>query len=125
MGNSLIAVIDDDALVRAATTSLLRSMGYDCCDFASADAFLSDRDCRYDCVVSDIQMPGMSGIELAHVLKSLTPRPPVILITAYPDARAIAAKTSGVASALLEKPLDGDLFLAAVQSAIKSGSIEG
>ena len=69
MGNRLIAVVDDDPLVRSATTSLLRSFGYDCCGFNSAEEFLRGDRRDYDCVVSDIQMPGMSGVELAHLLK--------------------------------------------------------
>lgn len=118
MGNSTIAVVDDDPLVRSATTSLLRSFGYDCCDFSSAEEFLKDEKCGYACVVSDIQMTGMSGVELAHLLHKQATPPPVILITAYPEARAANAKSSGVVLDLLEKPLDGDALLNAVRSAI-------
>ena len=118
MGNSLIAVVDDDPLVRAATTSLLRSLGYDCCGFSSAEDFILGMDRAYDCVVSDIQMSGMSGVELAHHLHATDNAPPVILITAYPEARAFAARDTGIVVDLLEKPLDGDALLAAVQKGL-------
>ena len=118
MERSLIAIVDDDDLVRSATVSLLRSMDYECCAFASADDFLRDTDCRYQCVVSDIQMPGMSGIELARLLASRVPPPPVILITAYADAAALAARASGLIVDMIEKPLDSHAFLAALQAAL-------
>ncbi|WBO21800.1 response regulator transcription factor [Sphingomonas abietis] len=124
MGNRLIAVVDDDPLVRSATTSLLRSFGYDCCAFSSAEEFLQDEECDYACVVSDIQMSGMSGVELAHLLHKQAPPPPVILITAYPEARAAHAKSSGVVLDLLEKPLDGDALLGAVRAAIGDPDVE-
>lgn len=118
MGNRLIAVVDDDPLVRAATTSLLRSFGYDCCDFSSAEEFLRDDQCDYDCVVSDIQMTGMSGVELAHLLHKQEVRAPVILITAFPETPAAKAKSTGIVVDLLEKPLDGDALLGAIRTAI-------
>lgn len=117
MGNSLVAVVDDDPLVRSATTSLLRSFGYDCCAFGSAEEFLKNDECDYDCVVSDIQMPGMSGVDLAHLLHGQPTPPPIILITAYPETRAVNAKKSGIVVDLLEKPLDGDALLDAVRIA--------
>jgi len=118
LGNRLIAVVDDDPLVRSATMSLLRSFGYDCCDFSSAEEFLRDDECDYGCVVSDIQMTGMSGVELAHLLHKQTTPPPVILITAYPEAPAAKAKSTGIVVGLLEKPLDGDALLGAVRIAL-------
>lgn len=118
MGNRLIAVVDDDPLVRSATTSLLRSFGYDCCDFSSAEEFLCAGGCDYGCVVSDIQMTGMSGVELAHLLHRRATPPPVILITAYPEAPATKAKSTGIVIELLEKPLDGDTLLGAVRAAL-------
>lgn len=118
MSRSLIAVVDDDELVRSATVSLLRSMDYDCCDFASAEEFLLDQECEYRCVVSDIQMPGISGLELAHRLALRQPRPPVILITAFPDAHAFSARDSGLVAAMIEKPLDSDALLAVIEKAL-------
>jgi len=118
LSNRLIAVIDDDPLVRSATTSLLRSFGYDCCGFNSAEEFLRGDRGGYDCVVSDIQMPGMSGVELAHLLHKQATPPPVILITAYPEAPAAKAKSTGIVVDLLEKPLDGGALLDAVRIAI-------
>lgn len=118
MGNGMIAVVDDDDLVRAAIASLLRSVNHDCLAFATAEAFLRDDDGRFDCVVSDLQMPGMSGLELASHLALRDQPPPVVLITAFPDARALAAKASGLIIDLIEKPLDDEIFLAAVRKAL-------
>ncbi|MDE1918691.1 MAG: response regulator [Sphingomonadales bacterium] len=118
MGKSLIAVVDDDALVRSATVSLLRSMDHDCCAFATAEAFLSETQRKFHCVVSDMEMPGMSGLELARHLATRDHPPPVVLITAYPDARALAARASGLVVDMIEKPLDSEAFLAAVESAL-------
>jgi FixJ family two-component response regulator len=118
LGDRLIAVVDDDPLVRSATTSLLRSFGYDCHAFGSAEEYLRDTGFAYDCVVSDIQMSGMSGVELANLLHKQSMAPPIILITAYPEARAANAKNAGVVVDLLEKPLDGQALLGAVRMAI-------
>ncbi|RYD22929.1 MAG: response regulator, partial [Lysobacteraceae bacterium] len=72
----------------------------------------------FDCVVSDIQMSGMSGVELANLLHKQSTAPPIILITAYPESRAANAKNAGVVMELLEKPLDGQALLGAVRMAI-------
>lgn len=118
MGDSLIAVVDDDSLVRAATSSLLRSLDYDCATFASAEAFLAADPTTFGCLLSDIQMPGMSGIALAQAVHAGFPNLPVILMTAYPNERAASLRSFGLVSALLEKPLNGDAVVTAVRSAI-------
>lgn len=63
-------------------------------------------------------MPGMSGIELAHLLHARAQRIPVVLMTAYPDAPAYAAKENGIVIDLLEKPLDGDRLDAVIREAL-------
>lgn len=121
MGKGLIALVDDDALVRSAMVSLLRSTDYECDAFASAEDFLRAPDCPCQCVVSDVQMPGLSGMDLARQLALRPFPPPVILVTAYPDAAVRAAKASGLVRDVVEKPLDGARFLAAVALAVRDG----
>ena len=91
-----IAVVDDDESVRLALTALLRSLGYDVHGYASAEALLADNPLsRFACIVTDIQMPSMSGIELKERLTEVKYLRPVIMITARhePDLerRALAS----------------------------------
>lgn len=114
----MIAVIDDEPLVRSATSSLLRSLGYDCRTFGSADDFLQDESSGFACIVSDIQMPGTSGLALAETLRARPRRVPVILMTAFPSARSEMLRASGAICAVVLKPLDGDLLDAHVREAL-------
>ncbi|SFJ24625.1 Response regulator receiver domain-containing protein [Sphingomonas sp. NFR04] len=118
MPDSLVAVVDDDALVRDAAASLIRSFGYRTAIYASADAYLDAGDDAADCVLTDLQMPGRSGLELRQTLRARGSTVPVILMTAYPtpDLRARAASLDLVA--LLDKPVDPDLLSGALERAI-------
>src|ERR1700745_1069958 len=94
-----ISVIDDDASVRAAADNLLSSHGYLVRTFASAEEFLQSphlHDCR--CVVADVQMPGMSGLELLTYLRARGYLAPVIFITAFPEesVRASALQAGAI-----------------------------
>ena len=81
----LVAIIDDDASVRATTDSLLRSLGYVVHTFASSEEFLrSNRLDDLSCVISDVQMPGMSGVDLQAHLLTQGYRVPFIFFTAFP-----------------------------------------
>ena len=83
---SLIAIVDDDEHVCQATKSLLRSLGYRVVTFAAAEEFLkSDQLQETSCLITDVQMPGMSGIELQAHLKAEAHRIPVIVMTAFPN----------------------------------------
>lgn len=113
-----IAIVDDEPMVRAATSSLLRSLGFECRIFACAEELLAGRLDALGCVLSDIQMPGMSGVALAHRLQEQAPSLPVILMSAYPNGAAIAMRTDGRIAALLDKPLDGDILRLAIEGAI-------
>ena len=76
---ALVAVVDDDAAVRVAISSLLRSAGYRCATFNSGEGFLaSDRASEIDCILLDIRMPGMSGIDLHLALTRMMHPAPVI-----------------------------------------------
>lgn len=117
MQNSLVAVVDDDALVRDAAANLIRSLGYRTAIYASADAYLAAGTDDIACVVTDFQMPGRSGLELRQCLRERGSAVPVILMTAYPteDLRARAAGLDLIA--LLDKPVDPDLLLGALERA--------
>ena len=94
---SVISVVDDDASVRAATSKFLRSHGYTVQAFSSAEHFLhSGRLHDTSCVIADLQMPGMNGLELLATMRAQGHGAPFIFITAFPDestrARALKAE---------------------------------
>ena len=114
----LIAVIDDDSFVRRALARFLASSGLDVATFPSAIAFLESPHVRPMCLVTDIQMPGMSGLELKQQLANSARDLPVIFITAHDDPRNRAlARTLGAAG-YFEKPFDGAALLEAILKAI-------
>ena len=101
----VVSIVDDDRAVRSALASLVRSLGLDAHLFASAEAFLASGEASVTaCLVSDIRMPGMSGVELQEQLIADGVNPPTIFITAYATP-AVAAKTAtNGALVLLPKP---------------------
>ena len=116
----LVAIIDDDASVRVTTDSLVRSLGYIVSTFASAEEFLqSNRLDELSCVIADVQMPGMSGVELQAHLLSQGYRVPFIFFTAFPDERIRAQALKAGAICYLTKPFDGDSLIQGLQAALK------
>ena len=117
---SLIAVVDDDESCRQALAESLRSLGYEAREFASAEEFISgDHGGSCDCVITDIHMPGMSGLELGRLLASRESPVPVIMITAL---RAPGLETKATASGsvcLLKKPFESDALVGCLQRALK------
>ena len=97
----VIAIVDDNDPFRHATASFIRSLGYAVLQFASAEAFLkSNRLDDTDCLISDVQMPGMNGIELQGKLIAQGYHFPIIFVTAFPEMKARAqALASGDADA--------------------------
>lgn len=115
----LIAVVDDDASAREALVDLVRAMGFMAVGFVSASAFLgSDQLTRVRCLIADMRMAGMGGLELCRHLAA-TGRPlPAILVTAYPDdATRLLATEIGV-GCYLTKPCNPDELLRALHSAL-------
>jgi FixJ family two-component response regulator len=115
----VISIIDDDPSVRTATARLLRSMGFSVYAFASAQEFLSSPQLHEtSCVIADVQMPGMSGIELQEYLIAHDHGMPVIFITAFPheSVRERAMKSGAVC--FLSKPFDEPQLLECVQRAL-------
>jgi FixJ family two-component response regulator len=82
----MISIVDDDASVREATKGLLRSLGYGAAAYASAEDFLqSNQNNDTSCLISDVQMPGLSGVELQSLLIARGHRTPMIFVTACPE----------------------------------------
>src|ERR1700688_1415251 len=116
----LVAIIDDDASVRATTDSLVRSLGYSVNKFASAEEFLrSNRLDDLSCVIADVQMPGMSGVELQTHLLTQGYRLPFIFFTAFPDERIRAQALRAGAICYLTKPFDEDSLIQGLQAVLK------
>ena len=119
---SLICVVDDDLLVRESTTRLLRSCGFEVREFASPEEVLnSDGLSKTGCLILDMRMPHMTGLELQLQLQSMSLDLPVIFITAYedPDLRAQALEAGAIA--FLYKPFDEQDLLYAINVALKRG----
>ncbi len=116
---STIAVIDDDASVRAAADNLLSSHGYQVHTFASADDFLqsSHRD-ESSCVVADVQMPAMSGLELLTHMRGRGNDAPFIFITAFPDESVRARALKAGAACFLAKPFAGPVLINCIETAL-------
>lgn len=116
----LIAIVDDDKSLLAALVRLVRSFGYNARGFPSAEAFIeSDAVASCACVVTDIQMPGMSGLDLAGLLAKQQPHLPVIAITARAEQGIEdSAVASGVAC-FLRKPVDSDRFVECLERALE------
>ncbi|CAB3752212.1 response regulator transcription factor [Paraburkholderia solisilvae] len=117
-----VSIVDDDESVRLATASLIRSLGWSAQVYASADAFLRSNACvSTACVVCDIQMPGMTGLEMQAQLIANGMRLPIIFVTAFPsDATRRRASENG-ARYFLHKPIDAAEFTRCLQSILGSG----
>ena len=117
----MISVVDDNISVRKSLDRLIRSAGLEVCVFATAEDFLSSPQARKtDCLILDVQLPGMSGTELLHHLNLHKFNLPVIFITAHKsDEAALSGAASDWTVAYLIKPFSGDELLDAVNAALK------
>ena len=115
----VIAIVDDDESFRRATMSFIRSLGYAVLQFASAEAFLkSDHLHDADCVISDVQMPGMNGLELQNKLIVRRPRLPIIFVTAFSEMRVRAQALSAGAIGFLAKPFSDEELITCLNAAL-------
>ena len=115
----LIAIVDDDESVREAIESLLKSFGFKAEVFASAEEFLnSDHLAEAQCLILDVRMPGMSGLELQRKLAAAGSRIPIVFITAHGDEETQAQALGAGALAFLRKPFSEEALLSAVQTAL-------
>ena len=115
----LISVVDDDEPFREAMTSLMKSLGFEVAAFSSAEAFLaSPRLEGTSCLIADVHMPSMTGIDLHQRLLANGRTIPVILITAYPDDNVRARALAAGVICYLSKTFDDDALLGFVRSAL-------
>lgn len=117
----VISVVDDDVSVRKSLDRLIRSVRMDVKVFASAEEFLnSEHPCEADCLILDVRLPGMSGVELHRHLLAQKCNVPVIFITAHgSDDHARAEAASEWTVAYFIKPFSGDELLDAINTALE------
>ena len=117
--NPLISIVDDDESVRAAMKGLLSSLGYATDTFASAEEFIASPQSRCTaCLILDINLPGMSGLELHRYLRASCVVIPTILITSYPDDAVRSSVLSAGAIGYLPKPFHKADLLDCIRSAL-------
>jgi FixJ family two-component response regulator len=116
----LVFIVDDDVSVQRALTDLMESAGFSARSFGSAEEFLKwDQPSQAACLVLDIRMPGMSGLELQEKLNLERSSLPIIFITAHSDAKMkLQAMTAGAVE-FLSKPFDDEVLLGKVRAALK------
>jgi FixJ family two-component response regulator len=116
----LISIVDDDPSVREGLSRLLSSVGFAVKTFASAEEYLSsDQPGRADCLLLDVRMPGMSGIELEHQLIANHFEIPVVFITAHEEETARAQVLDCQARTVLVKPFSEEALLNAINNVFK------
>src|SRR5262245_65870780 len=117
----VIAIVDDDALIRETLMDLLDSAGYTSVAFSSAEGFLkSKRLAGFACLITDMRMPDTTGIELHQKLVAAGHAIPTILITAYPDETVRARAARAGIRCYLPKPVTSDALLACVDEALEA-----
>jgi FixJ family two-component response regulator len=118
---NMVAVVDDDDLMRIAVEGLLKSAGLASQTFASAEDFLkSGQQHQVGCLVADIRMPGMTGLELQAKLNTEHCRIPTIFITAHGDEKMRMQALRAGAVEFLAKPFDDEALLESVRAALES-----
>jgi FixJ family two-component response regulator len=117
---AVISIIDDDSLVRESTADLITSLGHKARTFASGKQFLAFSRLREtSCVITDLEMPGLDGLELQSRLLAEGYRMPIIFITAYPKDAAKSRALDAGAVAFLSKPFREDCLISALEIALK------
>jgi FixJ family two-component response regulator len=117
--SALVAIIDDDEALRSSLVDLMHSTGYRAEPFASAETFLASSNLlNVECVIADVHLPGMSGLNLARKLQEQGDMTPVILITALTDRRLDDEATLAGAQCLLRKPFETRVLLDCVERSL-------
>lgn len=117
----LVVIVDDDELVRESLNGLMKEAGFPALTFASAEEFLNSGKQEYTaCLIADIRMPGMSGLDLQSRLNRDNLRIPIIFITAQGDEKMRMQALRAGAVEFLAKPFDDDVLLDSVRAALSS-----
>jgi FixJ family two-component response regulator len=120
----VIAIVDDDESFRQAAVRLIRSLGYATAAFASAEAFLhSDRGHDVDCLITDVQMPGMTGIQLQSQLIGQGRKLPIIFVTAFPEMKPRERALAAGAVGFLDKPFSDEKLITCLNQALGARSV--
>jgi len=115
----VIAVVDDDEAMRDALSELLQVMSMECRTFERAEAFITASSQEsFDCLITDLRMPGMSGMELIRELKARGSRLPVIVITSSTEVESRSEAIAGGAFAYLTKPVGEELLTRTLNEAL-------
>jgi len=118
----VISIVDDDESMREATSALVRSLGFSVATFASAEDFLeSDHVEDTSCLITDVQMPGLSGVELQSRLIADGRHMPVIGVTAYPEESIRTRMLEAGAVGFLSKPFNDERLIDCLATALKRG----
>jgi FixJ family two-component response regulator len=121
----MISVVDDDAFVRDATADFISSLGYDVRTFPSAEDFLASGQLQNTgCLITDLQMPGLGGLDLQDYVVSHGYRVPIIFITAFPREAARERALSAGAIGFLTKPFSDLRLEQLIEQALKTGGDE-
>lgn len=117
----VISIVDDDSSMRDATSALVRSLGFTVATFASAEDFLeSSRVDDTACLITDVQMPGLSGVELQSRLIAQGRNMPIIGVTAFPEESVRSQMLEAGAVGFLSKPFNDECLINCLATALKS-----
>jgi FixJ family two-component response regulator len=120
----IIAIVDDDEPLREALGSVMKAAGFSPRTFTSAEDFLACEDCDDTaCLILDVRLPGMSGIELQKKLSRTNAGLPIVFVTAHGDASLRESLMRAGAAAFLYKPVRSDALLKEIRRALKVGGI--
>src|SRR5215472_6494477 len=118
----IISIIDDDESMRCAMKSLVTSLGFGAYTFASAEKFLQSPHLNHtSCVITDLQMPGLNGVELQKSLLAQGRHIPIIFVTAFPEERLRARVMEAGALGFLSKPFESETLIKLIDKAIEAG----
>ena len=121
MGRVVVSIVEDDESLRQALTDLVNAIGFEAASYATAEAFLkSDARLTTSCLITDIQLPGMTGLEMYRRLVTLGAAIPTIFVTAIPGERIRLDALAHGALALLHKPIDGAALSRHIYAALKT-----
>ena len=124
MKTPMIAIVDDDEAVRESTRALVRSLGYNASTFSSAEEFLDSNPGDTSCLILDVQLKGLSGVELQELLIAQGRRTPIIFVTAFPDERTRIKALAAGAIGFLSKPFSDEKLTQFLDLAIANQSPE-